>query len=123
MRRVRITLSVVLTVALTSGGGCRDRGENVDIRTMDADELARSGKLVRADSEVLASMRDPAAPGRIIYDPPTDLSVANARRTRRDLFPGDTTRRDTTRTATRRDTTAGDATADTSGGSARRRRP
>lgn len=123
MMGARITLPAALVLALASGAGCRDRGENVDVRTMDADELARSGKLVRADSEILAAMRDPATPGRIIYDPPTDLSLANAMRTRRDLFPGDTTRRDTTRASTQRDTTGGDATADTSGGAARPRRP
>ena len=56
------------------------------------------------------------------------LSLANAQRTRHDLFPSDTARTNpasgTSGTA-RRDSTGGDATADTSGGAAkpRPRRP
>jgi hypothetical protein len=122
MRRGRITVPVALAVALTLGTGCGDRDDNVDIRTLDPDEMARLGKLTKADSQVVSALRAPPDSGRIIYDPPQDLSLATAIRTRRDLF-GDTTRRDTSRTSTVRDTTGGDAMVDTSGGAARRPRP
>ena len=106
-------------------GACRDRDAKTDLRTLDADEMARQGKLTLADSQVVTALRAPKDSGRIIYHAPVDLSLASAMRTRPDLVRGDTTRRDTSRTATttRRDTTGGDATADTSGGAARRKRP
>jgi len=85
--------------------------------------MARQGKLTLGDSQVVLALRSPTQVGRIVYDPPVDLSLANAIRTRPDLIRGDTTRRDTSRTATRRDTTGGDATADTSGGAVKPRRP
>jgi hypothetical protein len=102
--------------------GCkREAGE---IRERSDAERARAGMLVLADSSVVADLKSPVAPGRIIYDPPVDLSYANAQRTRPDLVRGDTVRRDTTtRPSAIRDTTGGDAAADTSGGAARPRRP
>lgn len=102
------------------GTGC-DRGETGGVRVPDEDARRQAGMLALADRQVLDAMQAPRVPGRIIYDPPTDLSLANARRTRPDLVRPDTTRRDTT--SVRRDTTAGDAAADTSGGAARPRRP
>ena len=122
--RLRRLLAAASVTGLTLGGACGGGGnEAADVRTPDVEEMARAGKLTLADSQVVAALRAPQSPGRIIYDPPVDLSMANAVRTRPDLVRGDTTRRDTSRTATRRDTTGGDATADTSGGAARRRRP
>ena len=115
-----VAATAALVIAL---GACRDRDQKTDVRTLSADELARQGKLTLGDSQVVLALRAPQVAGRIIYDPPVDLSLSNAMRTRPDLVRPDTTRRDT-RATTRRDTTGGDATADTSGGAARpRRRP
>lgn len=116
------TVIAALILAAGSALGACGRNERADVKETTTDEQRRAGMLVFADSAVLKAMRSPAAPGRIIYDKPTDLSIANAQRTRPDLVKPDTTRRDTSSVA-RRDTTAGDATADTSGGAARRRRP
>ena len=113
-----------IAIALASAVGIACSGnEPGGVRVADADEQRRAGMLAPGDSQVVGALKAPQVPGRILYDPPTDLSLANAMRTRPDLVRGDTTRRDTSRTATRRDTTGGDATADTSGGAARRRRP
>lgn len=125
MRLQRILVALALPVAAALGACRGDRGDNgrARVRTPDVDELAREGKLVLGDSQVVQALRSPNAPGRIIYDPPVDLSLANAIRMRPDLMKGDTTRRDTSRIATRRDTTGGDATVDTSGGAPRPKRP
>ena len=121
MRSRWTAVTATLVIAL---GACRDRDRKTDVRTLSADELARQGKLTLGDSQVVVALQSPKQPGRIIYDPPVDLSLANAMRTRPDLVHVDTTRRGTSGTAVRRDTTGGDATADTSGGAARpRRRP
>jgi len=119
----RFTLAVLLASAAL--GACRDRGDRTDLRTLSADELARQGKLTLADSQVVTALRSPTAVGRIIYEAPEDLSLANAQRTRRDLFPSDTARTNPVSGTVRRDSTGGDATADTSGGAAkpRPRRP
>jgi hypothetical protein len=109
----RLVAVLCLAAAL---GGCKDRSNKTDLRTLDPDELAREGKLTLGDSQVVAALRTPNQPGRIIYDPPVDLSLANAMRTRPDLFPRDTAPKSAARPAARRDTTGGDATADTSGG-------
>jgi hypothetical protein len=115
--------AAVLGLGVASGAACRD-GNQSDERTRvpSADDLAREGRLTLGDSQVVKGLATPKAPGRIIYDPPEDLSLANAERMRPDLVKGDTTRRDTSH-ATRRDTTGGDGTVDTSGGAARRKRP
>jgi hypothetical protein len=120
MTRAWMAVAVAAAISL---GACRENDQKTDVRTLDADELAREGKLTLADSQVVMALRSAKDPGRIIYDAPTDLSLASAMRTRPDLVRGDTTRRDTSRTAARRDTTGGDATADTSGGAARARPP
>jgi hypothetical protein len=115
--------AAVLACGVTLGAACRDGDRNDDrARLPSADELAREGKLTLGDSEVVAALVTPKVPGRIVYDPPEDLSLANAMRMRPDLVKGDTTRRDTSHAATRRDTTGGDATVDTSGGAVRRKR-
>ena len=121
---IRYAVIVGLSVALALGsGGCGGSDEAGGIRRSDPDDQPQSGMLALGDTSVVEALKAPRVPGRIIYDPPTDLSHANAMRTRPDLVRGDTTRRDTSRTAVRRDSTGGDATADTSGGAARRRRP
>jgi hypothetical protein len=117
------TIAVALTLSAALGAGCKERSGKADVRTLDADEMARQGKLTLADSQVVSVLRVPPDSGRIIYDRPVDLSLANAMGTRPDLVGADTAGRDTNRATARRDTTAGDATADTSGGAARRRRP
>jgi hypothetical protein len=123
--RIRAAMSMAgLGLGLTLGAACRD-GDQSDgrARVRSVDELAREGKFTLGDSHVVAALVTPKVPGRIIYDPPEDLSLANAMRMRPDLVKGDTTRRDTSHAATRRDTTGGDATVDTSGGAVRRKRP
>ncbi len=119
---MRVQRIVPVVVAAAVLAGCkREAGE---IRERSDSERARAGMLVLGDSSVVADLKAPVAPGRIIYDPPVDLSYANAQRTRRDLVRGDTVPRDTsTRRSAIRDTTGGDAAADTSGGAARPRRP
>lgn len=122
--RMRETMSAaVVGVALTLGVACRG-GERNDERAhmRTANALAREGKLTLADSQVVIALVTPKVPGRIIYDPPEDLSLSNARRMRPDVVHGDTTSHDTSRAASRRDTTGGDATVDTSGGAARKKR-
>ena len=123
MTRQWTTIVAALVLSTALGAGCKERGESADIRTLDADELARQGKLSLADSQVVSALRAPPESGRLIYDRPVDLSLANAMRTRPDLFGADTARGAATRAPAGRDTTGGDATADTSGGAARRRRP
>src|SRR5215217_2998912 len=61
---------VVLAGVTLSLGGCRDRSNKTDLRTLDADEMARQGKLVLADSQVVSALRTPNIPGRIVYDAP-----------------------------------------------------
>lgn len=120
----RAMAALALTISL--GAACRDRGDengNAPVRIPTADQLLQQGRLELGDRQVVAPLATPKVQGRIIYEPPEDLSLANAIRMRPDLVRGDTTRRDTSGLRTRRDTTAGDATADTSGGAARPKRP
>jgi hypothetical protein len=63
--------------ALLVVSACGD--DDVDIR-----ERPASGML--ADSAVLAQMRDTVTVGRVIYDPPPDLSLASARQRRPEIF-------------------------------------
>jgi hypothetical protein len=119
---VRRTVTVAGLVMLAWAAGACGGDDRTRVREMSADERRREGTLALADSSVIRELRTPRAPGLIIYDPPVDLSLATAQRTRPDLVGADTLRRDTASTP-RRDTTGGDATADTSGGAARRRRP
>ena len=119
----RFVTAIAVALASALGIACGGNDAAGGIRETDEDEQRRAGMLALGDKQVVEALQAPQAPGRIIYDPPTDLSLANAMQTRPDLVRGDTTRRDTSRTAARRDTTGGDATADTSGGAARRRRP
>lgn len=113
---VSLALSAAVACQRDQAGEIRERGERSRLE---------AGKLTLGDSSVVAELRAPREQGRIIYDPPVDLSYANAQRTRRDLVRGDTVPRVDTaaRRSALRDTTAGDATADTSGGAARARRP
>jgi hypothetical protein len=114
----------VLACGTTLGAACRNGDRNEErARVPSTEQLAREGKLTLGDSQVVAALVTPKVPGRIVYDPPEDLSLANAMRTRPDLVKGDTARRDTSHAAARRDTTGGDATVDTSGGAVRRKRP
>ena len=119
--RHRTAIALALASALGMACGGNDRVGSV--READADEQRRAGVSAPIDQEVVEALKVPQVPGRILYDPPSDLSLANAVRTRPDLVGGDSTAPDITRASGRRDTMAGDATADTSGGAARRRRP
>lgn len=114
---------VAIALAALAAGGCGRGDDDGRIVERDEDVRARQGTYLLADSNVVAELRAPTAPGRIIYEKPVDLSYANAQRTRPDLVRGDTARRaDTAATrSTVRDTTGGDASADTSGGAARAR--
>jgi len=121
MRRVSRVMGAALLVTL--GAACdRERSSVANVRLASVEEQAKRGRLTFADSQTVKALRAPNVPGRIVYDPPEDLSIANAMRTRPDLVKADTSTRDTSLTRTHRDTTGGDATADTSGGAARRRR-
>jgi hypothetical protein len=120
---VRHRIAIALALASALGIACGGNGRAGGVRETDEEEKGRAGTLALGDEAVVEALQAPQAPGRILYDPPTDLSMANAMRTRPDLVGGDTTGADTSRSAARRDTTGGDATADTSGGAARRRRP
>jgi hypothetical protein len=42
-----------------------------------------------ADDAVVTTLRAPRVQGRLVYDPPPDLSLANAQARRPDLFPRD----------------------------------
>lgn len=63
---------VALTVPLGCGGDDLNR--------------PRTESSLLADSAIVASMKTPKTTGRIIYEPPVDLSITNARATRTDLF-------------------------------------
>lgn len=120
-REHRIAIALALAAAL--GMACGGNDQVGSVREADEAEQRRAGVSAPIDQEVVEALKVPQGLGRIIYDPPSELSLANAMRTRAYLVGGDTTAPITTRSAARRDTTAGDATADTSGGAARRRRP
>jgi hypothetical protein len=107
-----VSVALIASVVL----GCGDAG---DVRELpDGAEGAQRSALL--DQEVVKEMRSPDTIGRIIYEPPADLSLASAQLRRPDLVKPDTTRRGrATGPTPRRDTTGGDATADTSGGAAR----
>ena len=81
-----VAATAALVIAL---GACRDGDQKTDVRTLSADELARQGKLTLGDSQVVLALRAPQVAGRIIYDPPVDLSLSNAMRTRRFRLPSD----------------------------------
>jgi hypothetical protein len=121
---------------------CRGGGDAGGVRDRREATIREQRASLAGDSAVVAALRTPDAPGRIIYDPPEDLSYANARATRPDLTNLDTIRAraaaaeraaavsppPAAAAAARkgkapRDTTGGDAAADTSGGAARRRKP
>jgi len=120
-RRIATMIAVALASAL--GIACGGDGGAGGVREAGTEEQRQAATLALGDQAVVEAMKAPQVPGRIIYDPPTDLSLANAMRTRPDLVRGDTARRDASGATTRRDTTGGDATVDTSGGAARSRRP
>ena len=66
-------LSIAAVLALVACGE-----DEVDVRE------GASGML--ADSAVLAAMRSVDTAGRIVYDPPADLSLANAQKRRPEIF-------------------------------------
>ena len=73
MRLTRLAFPAAL-VALGAALACRG-----------GDETTR-GSTMLADSAVVAAMKSyDTVPGRIIYDPPTDLSYASAAKMRPDL--------------------------------------
>lgn len=71
MKHLRLLTLVFLLAA------CGD--DDIDIREGASSEML-------ADSAVLAQMRDTFTVGRIIYDPPPDLSLASARQRRPEIF-------------------------------------
>ena len=119
--RVAIALGVLLAAACGGdAGGVRDRRA----ATIREQRMSLAG-----DSAVVAALRTPNAPGRIIYDPPEDLSYANAKARRPDLTNPDTIR---ARVAAAARAAAanpppgarkGKSPRDTTGGGAARRRP
>ena len=123
-RIIRTAWAAALALAAATSVACR--GDNVDdgsIRVPDNNRLLKQGMTSISDEGVLKELRTPDTAGRIVYDPPVDLSYANAQRMRPDLVRPDTIRRRDTSAAARpasaRGQTGGDASRDTSGGAAR----
>ena len=118
LRAAAVTITVATAIA-----ACRDDAADGSIREQDRNRLQKQAMAAISDEGVLKEMRTPDTLGRIIYDPPVDLSYANAQRTRPDLVRPDTVRRRDTSAAARpasaRGVTGGDAARDTSGGAAR----
>jgi hypothetical protein len=136
MSSSRRALATVIALAAACTAACR--GDAGGVRDRREATIREQRASLAGDSAVVAALRTPAASGRIIYDPPEDLSIENARARRPDLTNLDTIRARVAAAAKAaaanplpgarkgkapRDTTAGDAAADTSGGAARRRRP
>jgi hypothetical protein len=78
MRRLRVAAVALLTLGVVAS--CGD--DDVDIR--EGERSTPSGML--ADEEVLKQMRSTDSGGRVIYDPPPDLSLASAQQRRPDIF-------------------------------------
>ena len=121
---IRTAWAAALALAAATTAACRDdRVDDGSIRVPDNNRLLKQGMAALADEDVVKAMRTPDTIGRIVYDPPVDLSYANAQRMRPDLVRPDTVpRRDTSaaaRPASARGQTGGDASRDTSGGAAR----
>ena len=99
MRRLRVMALAVLTLGAVVAS-CGD--DDVDIE--EGERATPSGML--ADEEVLKQMRSTDSGGRVVYDPPPDLSLASAQQRRPDIFrapgapaaPARPAQRDTTRT-------------------------
>jgi hypothetical protein len=77
MRRLRVAAVAMFTLGVVA---CGD--DDVDIR--EGERTTPSGML--ADEEVLKEMRSTDSGGRVIYDPPPDLSLASAQQRRPDIF-------------------------------------
>ena len=78
MRRLRVAALVVLALGVVAS--CGD--DDVDIR--EGERTTPSGML--ADEEVLKQMRSTDSGGRVVYDPPPDLSLTSAQQRRPDIF-------------------------------------
>jgi hypothetical protein len=78
MRRLRVAALAVLALGVLAS--CDD--DDVDIR--EGERTTPSGML--ADEEVIKEMRSTDSGGRVIYDPPPDLSLASAQQRRPDIF-------------------------------------
>ena len=116
MRGERVTTVILVVLAATvAASACGRRDERAGgVRVPSEAQLVKEGRAELGDPLVVAPLRTPPAPGRIIYDPPADLSYASLERTRPDLLRS--LRPDTIRTpgvagspSATRDTTGGDA--------------
>ncbi len=76
----RLTVAVLAALALGIVSSCGD--DDVGIR--EGERATPTGML--ADEEVLKQMRSTDSGGRVIYDPPPDLSLASAQQRRPDIF-------------------------------------
>ena len=76
----RLKAGVLAVLALGVVASCGD--DDVGIR--EGERTTPSGML--ADEEVLKEMRSTDSGGRVIYDPPPDLSLASAQQRRPDIF-------------------------------------
>jgi hypothetical protein len=82
-------VAIIVWVAALGGLACRQSARD---RAAAEVVRAREGAQV-AQTDVVRASASPVAPGRMIYDQPTDLSYASARTTRPDLVrPGATER-------------------------------
>lgn len=105
MMRARLTIAVLLLGAATLPACHRSAADRRQMQQ----ERARLDALA-ASREVVRVLRTPQDSGRVIYDPPTDLSYANALARRPDLVSADSTRRPpSARLAQPRDTNATEA--------------
>jgi hypothetical protein len=98
MRVERTIISLVLVGLAASAGGCGEAGQ---IRRVE-DEEQQLTAAPSLDAELIATLKSPEAPGRLIYDAPPDLSLANAQKMRPDLArPDAAPKADTTQPARR----------------------
>jgi hypothetical protein len=115
--RAERTVALALAAVVLACGRNADVGE---VREQSRDDRIAAGMASLSDPTVVAPMLTPRAPGRIVYDPPPDLSLASARLRRPELLRSFRPDLDTASRAARasptRDTTGGD------GGMVRRRR-
>ena len=127
-RSITVARTAVLSIALAlATGACRDEVDDGSIQVPSDNQRLKQEMATMAGQDVVTALGMPdSIPGRIVYDPPPDLSYASAQRMRPDIVGRDTAAQRgaaaRARSSTVRDTTAGDASADTSGGAARARR-
>lgn len=108
------TVVLMLLAAAVAAAGCRRTEPGGAAKVRSLDEQVREGRASLSDPEVVEPLVSPKAPGRIIYDPPPDLSYASLEMHRPELLRSfDPAAADSARrvglASPQRDTTGGDA--------------